>query len=129
STWAAPQPARLGGAAAAGAVAAGAARGGTSMAALTVAGPSPAAAPGLTVAEVIRAHGAAFLDRYGAGLTGVQRRALRDPAARRTEALGGHVWRCADCGHERVLYNSCRNRHCPTCQASVRATWLTREAS
>src|SRR5262249_24868266 len=33
------------------------------------------------------------------------------------------------CGHERVLYNSCRNRHCPTCQASARATWLAREAS
>ena len=83
----------------------------------------------LTVAEVIRAHGAAFLARWGAGLTGVQRRALRDLAACRTEALGGHVWRCLDCGHERVLYNSCRNRHCPTCQASVRASWLTREAS
>jgi hypothetical protein len=88
-----------------------------------------AAAAGLTVAEVIRAHGAAFLDRFGAGLTGVQRRALCDLAACRTEALGGHVWRCTDCGHERVLYNSCRNRHCPTCQASVRATWLQREAS
>jgi Putative transposase/Transposase zinc-binding domain len=84
---------------------------------------------GLTVADVIRVHGGAFLGRWGAGLTGVQRRALRDLAACRTEALGGHVWRCADCGQERVLYNSCRNRHCPTCQASVRATWLTREAS
>jgi hypothetical protein len=83
----------------------------------------------LTVADVIRAHGAAFLDRFGAGLTGVQRRALGDLAACRTEALGGHVWRCTGCGHERVLYNSCRNRHCPTCQASVRATWLAREAS
>ena len=84
---------------------------------------------GLTVAEVIRVHGAAFVDRFGVGLTGVQRRALADLAACRTESLGGHVWRCTDCGYERVLYNSCRNRHCPTCQASVRATWLTREAS
>jgi hypothetical protein len=99
------------------------------VAALTVACHRPATAPGLTVAEVIRAHGAAFLGCYGAGLTGVQRRALRDLGACRTEALGGHVWRCTDCGHERVLYNSCRNRHCPTCQASVRATWLAREAS
>jgi hypothetical protein len=83
----------------------------------------------LTVADVIRTHGAAFLDRRGAQLTGGQRRALRDLAACRTEALGGHVWRCAGCGHQRVLYNSCRNRHCPTCQASLRAAWLTREAS
>jgi len=86
-------------------------------------------ASGLTVADVIRVHGAAFVDRFGAGLSGVQRRALADLAACRTESLGGHVWRCSDCGHERVLYNSCRNRHCPTCQASLRATWLTREAS
>ena len=95
----------------------------------TVASPDAPVASGLTVAEVIRVHGAAFGDRFGAGLTGVQRRALADLAACRTESLGGHVWRCTDCGHERVLYNSCRNRHCPTCQASVRATWLTREAS
>ena len=99
------------------------------MATLTAACADQAAAPGLTVAEVIRAHGTAFLERWGGGLTGVQRRALRDLLACRTEALGGHVWRCADCGHERVLSNSCRNRHCPTCQASVRATWLAREAS
>jgi hypothetical protein len=96
---------------------------------LTAACAGPAAAPGLTVAEVIRLHGAALLDRFGAALTAVQRRALRDLAACRTEALGGHSWRCSDCGYERVLYNSCRNRHCPTCQASVRATWLAREAS
>jgi hypothetical protein len=81
------------------------------------------------VAEVIRVHGAAFHDRYGAGLTGVQRRALADVALCRTAALGGHVWHCAACGHEQVLYNSCRNRHCPSCQAAVRATWLAREAS
>jgi len=81
------------------------------------------------VAEGIRAHGGVVLDRYGWGLTAVQRRALRDLAACRTEALGGHVWHGAACGHERLLYNSCRNRHCPTCQASVRAAWLEREAS
>ena len=98
------------------------------MAALTAACPG-VAAPGLTVAEVLRVHGAAFRDCYGAGLTGVQRRALADVARCRTAALGGHVWHCAACGHEQLLYNSCRNRHCPTCQASVRATWLAREAS
>ena len=87
------------------------------------------AASGLTLGEVIRVHGAALVDRWGAGLSGAQRRALDDLAACRTAALGGHVWRCGACGQEQVLYNSCRNRHCPTCQASVRATWLTREAS
>jgi hypothetical protein len=47
----------------------------------------------------------------------------------RTAALGGHVARCADCAHEHIAYNSCRNRHCPKCQAAAAKTWLAaREA-
>jgi hypothetical protein len=42
--------------------------------------------------------------------------------------LGGHVERCLDCGHERIAYNSCRNRHCPKCQALSRARWLAAQA-
>jgi Putative transposase/Transposase zinc-binding domain len=83
----------------------------------------------LEVADVIRAHGAAFLASHGASLTGAQHRALAALAACRTPALGGHVEHCADCGAERIAYNSCRNRHCPKCQASQRAVWLEREAS
>ena len=45
-------------------------------------------------------------------------------AACRTAALGGHVERCDDCGLTRIAYNSCRNRHCPKCQAAARAEWL-----
>jgi putative transposase/transposase-like zinc-binding protein len=85
--------------------------------------------PPLEVADVIRSHGAAFLQKYGSHLTATQKKALRDLASCRTAALGGHVERCLDCGHERVAYNSCRNRHCPKCQALARARWLEREAS
>jgi hypothetical protein len=85
--------------------------------------------PAVEVADVIREFGEAFLAMYGGTLTGVQRKALRDLAACRTAALGGHVQRCHDCGHERVAYNSCRNRHCPKCQALSRAQWLEREAN
>jgi len=85
--------------------------------------------PALEVADVIRAHGPAFLAKHGAALTGGQRRVLADLAVCRTAALGGHVEHCADCGAERIAYNSCRNRHCPKCQASQRARWLEREAS
>ena len=47
----------------------------------------------------------------------------------RTAALGGHVTRCEDCAHEHIAYNSCRNRHCPKCQAGTAKTWLAaREA-
>ena len=84
--------------------------------------------PVLEVAEVIRQHGEAFVDRYGSGLSIAQRRALHDLAVCRTAALGGHVEHCLDCAHERIAYNSCRNRHCPKCQALARARWLDRQA-
>ena len=43
--------------------------------------------------------------------------------------MGGHVEACTDCGHWRVAYNSCRNRHCPRCQGAAARTWLeAREA-
>ena len=41
----------------------------------------------------------------------------------RTAELGGHVERCEDCDHVRVAYNSCRNRHCPKCQAAAARRW------
>jgi hypothetical protein len=84
--------------------------------------------PALEVADIIREHGDNFLAQYGGALTAAQRQALRDLACCRTAALGGHVQRCLDCGHERIAYNSCRNRHCPKCQALARARWLEREA-
>ena len=87
-----------------------------------------AARPTLEVGDVIRSHGEAFLQRYGGLLSSTQKKALRDLAACRTASLGGHVMRCVDCGHERIAYNSCRNRHCPKCQALARATWLEHEA-
>jgi hypothetical protein len=85
--------------------------------------------PALEVADVIREHGEAFLATHGGRLTDERCRALRDLAACRTTALGGHLERCDDCGHERPAYNSCRNRHCPKCQAATRAQWLEREAA
>jgi Putative transposase/Transposase zinc-binding domain len=80
--------------------------------------------PRLEVAEVFRQHGEAFLERYGDVLSPEQRRALRDITACRTAALGGHVEACDQCGHQRIAYNSCRNRHCPKCQATAAAQWM-----
>jgi hypothetical protein len=76
------------------------------------------------VADVVRRHGAAFLDAYGATLSAEQRRVLKAIASCRTAALGGHVEACDHCGHRQIAYNSCRNRHCPKCQAAARAAWL-----
>jgi hypothetical protein len=80
--------------------------------------------PRLEVAEVVRDYGAAFLDCYGDMLSSEQRRALFDIAACRTAALGGHVEECDHCGHQQNSYNSCRNRHCPKCQATAAAEWM-----
>jgi hypothetical protein len=80
--------------------------------------------PRLEVAEVVRDSGDAFLDRYGDTLSPEQHRALRDIAACRTAALGGHVEECDHCGHQQIAYNSCRNRHCPKCQATAAAEWM-----
>ena len=53
-----------------------------------------------------------------------QARVVKDLVACRTAALGGHLQRCDGCGHERPLYNSCRNRHCPKCQSLDQALWV-----
>jgi hypothetical protein len=73
----------------------------------------------------------AILERHAGAagpLTAQQRRAVADLAACRTAALGGRREQCAACGHQHYHYNSCRNRHCPRCQAGRRAAWLEREA-
>ena len=83
----------------------------------------------MEVADIIRAHGAAFAAQYGVSLTAEQWQALRDLERCRTAALGGHLAACDQCGSRHLLYHSCRNRHCPKCQGGRRAAWLEREAS
>jgi Putative transposase/Transposase zinc-binding domain len=86
-----------------------------------------AAAPEL--ADILRAYTPAFLDAYGDTVSPEQHRVLRDLVRCRTAALGGHVEACDGCGHQRIAYNSCRNRHCPRCQAAARAAWLDERAA
>jgi hypothetical protein len=83
----------------------------------------------MEVADIIRQHGAAFVERYGVCLTAEQRQALRDLERCRTAALGGHLAVCDRCGVRHLLYHSCRNRHCPKCQGGQRAAWLERESA
>ena len=79
---------------------------------------------GLEVADVFRHFGPAFHDQNGASLSAARRRAMIAIESCRTAALGGHLERCDDCGHQRVSFNSCRNRNCPKCQGLARAQWL-----
>jgi putative transposase/transposase-like zinc-binding protein len=78
--------------------------------------------PRPTVGAIARAHGEAFKKQHA--LTEAQRKVLRDVSVCRTPVLGGRVDVCVDCGHEKAVFNSCRNRHCPACQALTQARWL-----
>ena len=85
--------------------------------------------PRPSVAGVIRSVRDEFLEGDDPGLTPERRRTLNDRAACRTAALGGHVLECPECGHQQIAYNSCGNRHCPTCQATASARWLEARAA
>lgn len=87
--------------------------------------PGACAKPGSTrpryeVAQIARAHAASLTDR----LSAEQNAVLRAIMTCRTADLGGHVQICHDCGHQQPQYNSCRNRHCPKCQALAQYRWL-----
>jgi hypothetical protein len=82
---------------------------------------SPCLDVGAILGEFARRHGLS-------GLSGPQRQAVAALSACRTARLGGRVEQCCCCGRREYLYNSCRNRHCPKCQAGQRACWLEREA-
>jgi hypothetical protein len=77
----------------------------------------------LEVADIVRAH-RTDLERSRGQLLASESSVLNAIAACRTDALGGHVERCDDCGHQRIAYNSCRNRHCPKCLMGAREEWL-----
>jgi hypothetical protein len=80
--------------------------------------------PKLEVADVLRFYGQAYRDKNDGSLSTVQRRVMKAIEACRTAALGGHVEQCDQCGHQRISYNSCRNRHCTKCQSLARAEWI-----
>jgi len=81
--------------------------------------------PILEVADLIRAQGNRFLDRYRSSFSFQQLKVFRAIQNCRTAALGGHLDSCTRCGHQAISYNSCRNRHCPKCQTQARQRWLT----
>ena len=80
--------------------------------------------PAIEIADILRRHGEAYRRVHAGHLGRVERRVMSAIVACRTEALGGHMEACDDCGTTRVAYNSCRNRHCPKCQGRARAAWL-----
>lgn len=85
--------------------------------------------PTVEVADILRAQGNRFLDRYEKSFDFQQLKAFRAIQRCRTATLGGHIDACPRCGYQAAIsYNSCRNRHCPKCQTQARERWLaTRE--
>jgi hypothetical protein len=85
--------------------------------------------PPLEVADILRGHGAAWRQANAGHVSLDQFKVMSAIESCRTAALGGHVLRCENCSHIAISYNSCRNRHCPKCQAAAAKQWLAeREA-
>jgi hypothetical protein len=80
--------------------------------------------PTVEVADLLRTHGDRFVAENRSWLSYQQLKVSRAIQRCRTPALGGHLDHCSGCGHSAISFNSCRNRHCPKCQAQARQRWL-----
>jgi len=80
--------------------------------------------PSLEVADIFRAHGPAWRQAQHGHLSLGQLKVMSAIEQCRSATLGGHVLACPACAHTQIAYNSCRNRHCPKCQASAARRWL-----
>jgi len=80
--------------------------------------------PTVEVADILREHGTGFIERNRSWLSWLHIKIVLAIQRCRTAALGGHVDECVHCADRVTSYNSCRNRHCPKCQASARDRWL-----
>ena len=81
--------------------------------------------PAVELADILHAQGSRFLDKYQSSFGYQKLKAFRAIQNCRTAALGAHLDACLECGYRQAIsYNSCRNRHCPKCQAQVRQRWL-----
>jgi hypothetical protein len=85
--------------------------------------------PKWEVADVFRRYGEAYREKHGGSMSTAQRRVMTAIEVCRTAALGGQIEQCDACGHQRICYRSCRNRHCPKCQSLARAEWIQRRQS
>lgn len=80
--------------------------------------------PTLEVADIFRRHGRAWREQHRGHISLGQLKAMSAIERCRRAELGGHVLRCEQCAQTQIAYNSCRNRHCPKCQATAARQWL-----
>ena len=81
------------------------------------------------VADIFRRAGSAWRQRLRGGLDRGRLKVMAAIEACRTAVLGGHLYQCDGCGCEHPRYNSCRNRHCPTCQGAAARQWMEARAA
>lgn len=74
------------------------------------------------IADIFNEYGQDYIEKYS--LFPEQLKVISAITSCRTSKLGGHVDVCEDCGHLRISYNSCRNRHCPKCQGLLKEKWI-----
>ena len=86
----------------------------------------PPRRPAFDIGDIVRQHRGALEEKLALGPA--EQRVLSAIALCRTAALGGFIDRCCSCGHEHPAYNSCRNRHCPKCQALAQEEWIAERA-
>ncbi len=75
----------------------------------------------IELADILARHGETFRRKHR--LPWRHRKVMLRIEACRTAAMGGHVKTCDDCGYEKYVYHSCRNRHCPKCQTQAKEAW------
>ncbi len=83
--------------------------------------------PRYDIADIVRAHRQDLEKQHW--ISRPQKRVLTAISRCRTAALGGHLEVCTDCGQKHPAYNSCRNRHCPKCQALAQQKWIDARAA
>ncbi len=81
----------------------------------------------VTIVDVLRQHGPAYLQRYGAAVPSSHVRAINALTRCGTGALGGHLAECKSCDKCHVLLNSCGHRMCPRCGWGATQRWLSRQ--
>jgi len=79
------------------------------------------------LADIFRLHGPEYLAKHQDRLLPSHRQAIQDICACRTEAMGGHIYRCPQCQKEHYQYHSCKNRHCPKCQNEEASRWIDKQ--
>ena len=79
------------------------------------------------LAEIFQRYGPQYREKYGTRMPPSHLVAMKAIAECRTEALGGQVYQCPECGEKRYSYHSCQNRHCPKCQQTAGQRWLEQQ--